>query len=195
MEMRSKMENKGPLSSLLSPLSSPLAPAASWAQLYTWLGCFHWQAVRAMKQEGTRDLGHLDNMRPHNLLFTAYPNRLSLPLSLPLSTLTISFTISNISSLRLSLFPSCTIFFFTMSRLSSIRFSVCACHFLSLILPPSFCPPVALSYCHICMFLLLGCHVPCFCLSHTSFLANRKMRREGENETEKTESPGCFRGG
>lgn len=50
-----------------SPLLSPLAPTASWAQLSTWLGCCHWQAARAMKQDGTRDLGHLDNTRPHNL--------------------------------------------------------------------------------------------------------------------------------
>lgn len=32
-----------------------------------------------MKQEGTRDLGHLDNMRPHNLLFTVYPNPFPFP--------------------------------------------------------------------------------------------------------------------
>lgn len=129
-------------SSLSLPLFlSPLAPAASWAQLSTWLGCFRWQAVRAMKQEGTRDWGHLDNTRPHNLLLAVYPNPLSLPLyaSLPLHTnnLLHYFKYFIPQALCLSLphiFPP------AMVRLSSIRFSVCACHFLSLILPSFFLP-------------------------------------------------------
>lgn len=143
-----------PLSSFLSPLLSSrprslLSTAVYMAGLFSLTGC------ESHETGGHQGPGPPRQHAPPQSAVRSVPQPSpSLPLSLSHSTLTISFTISNISSLRLSVFPSCTIYIFfpVTSRLSSIRFSVCACHFLSLILPPSFCPPVALSYCHICMF-------------------------------------------
>lgn len=139
-----------------------------------------------MKQEGTRDLSHLNNMRPHNLLFTVYPNPhppwppppphtiSPLSLSLSLCTNNPSFTFSNISSLRLSLSVSLP---HSLSSFSIRYFCLCLSFFS---LPPSFLPfsgPHVLSHLqHFFFFLLLSCHVSCCCLSSTSSLTNRKMK-------------------
>ena len=199
-----KMENKGPLSSLLSPLlSSPLlsSPLLSPPQPPEH-SCLHGWAVftdRLWEPWNRRAPGTwaTSTTCAPTICCSQCTPTLSLAPSLPpsLSTLTISFTISNIPSLRLSVFPSCTIFFFIFfpsssqkSCLSSIRFTVCACHFLSLILPPSLCPPVAplvLSHLHVfetrlwCLLFFFSFFFSFFCLPLRRTLCSRIKKKRG----------------
>lgn len=192
MEMRSKMENKGPL---LSPLSSFLSsrPRSLLSTAVYMAGLFSLTGCESHETGGHQGPGPPRQHAPPQSAVHSVPQP-----SLFLSTLTISFTISNISSLRLSLsfYAALLFFFFAMSRLSSIRFSVCACHFPLPNTPSFFLPssgPLILSHLYVFPTWL---SYPMF-LPQPHIISHKQKdeRMEGENKTEKTESPGLFGGG
>lgn len=150
-----------------------------------------------MKQEGTRDLSHLNNMRPHNLLFTVYPNPhppwppppphtiSPLSLSLSLCTNNPSFTFSNISSLRLSLSVSLP---HSLSSFSIRYFCLC----LSFFFPPSFFFALQWPSCTVTFAAFLffsAAQLSCLLLLPELHIISHKQEdesREGENKSEKT---------
>lgn len=153
MEMRIKMENKGPL--LSSRPHSLLSAAVCEAGLFSLTGCESHETgghqgpgpprQHAPPQSAARSTPqpspclHTNNLLHHFKYFIPQA-----PLSLPLLHIFIS--------------------------LASI-----VCFFFFLILPPtSLCPPVALSSCHICMFFAawLSCYFCFLAPIHTSFLPN-----------------------
>lgn len=130
-----------------------------------------------MKQEGTRDLGHLDNMRPHNLLFTAYPN------PLPLHTNNLLHYFKYFIPQALSLFPSCTVFFFFLCDVSSQFYQIfCLCLSFSLPNTPSFflpsSGPLILSHLHV-FAAWLSC--PMF-LPQPHIVSHKQRDEEGGGE-------------
>lgn len=143
------MENKGPLSSILSPFSSPLLSSRPRSLLSTAVymaGLFSLTGCESHETGGHQGPGPPRQHAPPQSAVHSVPQPSpSLPPSL--STLTISFTISNIPSLRLSLFPSCTIFFIfyfslLLAKVLSQFYQIyCLCLSFSLPNTPSFSLP------------------------------------------------------
>lgn len=169
MEMRIKMENKGPL--LSSRPHSLLSAAVCEAGLFSLTGCESHETgghqgpgpprQHAPPQSAARSIPqpspclHTNNLLHHFKYFIPQA-----PLSLPLLHIFIS--------------------------LGSIIF------FFFLLPPSSLCPPVALSSCHICMFFcrLVVMLFLLFGPIHTSFVPNQN-EEEGEERGEKKKSWGA----